>query len=169
MVVNAVCLVPVCRVFGSHGPLAKNPNASVKRHMRGKVYGAVIKAEGLHKWEVRFNFDGKSKVVTSRSLEIVPNDAGIPLNEESEESGDNDGTTASAVSTVDTNATRCTAIVRYIPCNGDADLAVQDEIGECEDPVNPEDTAGWLHEGEEGFPNNDSVSQPKILLKHAIT
>jgi len=41
--------------------------------------------------------------VTSRSLKLVPNNAGIPLNEESEESGDRDGTTASAVSTVDTN------------------------------------------------------------------
>jgi len=155
MVVNAVRLVPGCCVFGSHGPLVINPNASVKQRVRGKVYGTVIKAEGLHKWEVCFDFDGKAKVVTSRSLKLVLNDANIPLNEESEESGVNDGTTASAISTVDTNATQCTAIVPYIPCDGDADPAVQDEIEECEDPVNLEDIAGGLHEGEECLPNND--------------
>jgi len=59
MVVKTIRLIPGCRVSGSHGPLATNPNASVKRCMRGKVYGTVIKAEGLHKWEIRFDFDGK--------------------------------------------------------------------------------------------------------------
>jgi len=100
MVVNAVRLVPGSRVFGSHGPLVTNPNTSVKRRVRGKVYGTVVKAEGLHKWEVHFDFDDKSKVVTSRFLELVPNDAGIPLNEKSEGS---DSVTVSAVSTADTN------------------------------------------------------------------
>jgi len=41
--------------------------------------------------------------VTSILLKLVPNNAGIPLNEESEESGGSNGTTVSAVSTVDTN------------------------------------------------------------------
>ena len=103
MVVNSVRLLPGCRIFGSHGPLEKNPNASVKRRVRSKVYGTVLKAEGLHKWEVRFDFDGKSKVVTSKSLKLVPNDAGIPLNEESECSG---STTVSAVFTADTTVSR---------------------------------------------------------------
>jgi len=155
MVVNAVFLVPGCCVFGSYGQLVINPNVSVKRRVRGKVYGTVIKAEGLYKWEDHFDFDGKSKVVTSRSFKFFPNDAGIPLNEESEESGESDGTTASAVSTVDTNATRCTVIVPYIHRDGDANSAVQDAIEECEDPVSPEDVTGGLHEGEEGLPNNE--------------
>jgi len=42
-------------------------------------------------------------VVASRLLKLVPNDAGIPLNEEGDESGGSDDTTASAVSTVDTS------------------------------------------------------------------
>jgi len=67
------------------------------------VYGTVIKAEGLYKWEVCFDFGGKSKVVTSRLLKLVPNDTGIPLNEESDKSGGSDGIMASAVSTVATN------------------------------------------------------------------
>ena len=83
MVGNTVCLVPECRVFGSHGPLVINPNASVKQCVISKVYGIVIKAEGLHKWIVCFDFDGRSKVVTSRSLKHVTDNAGIPLNEES--------------------------------------------------------------------------------------
>ena len=110
MVVNAVRLVPDSRLFGSHGPLVANPNASVKRRVRDKVYGTVVKAEGLHKWEVRFDFDGKSKVVSSRSLKLVPNDAGIPLNEESEGS---DSATVSALSTADTNVSE-TSFVSFV-------------------------------------------------------
>ena len=101
MVGNVVRLVPGSRVFGSHGPLVENPNVNVKRRVRSKAYGTVVKAEGLHKWEARFDFDGKSRVVASRSLKLVPNDAGIPLNEESANST-SDSTTATAASTVDT-------------------------------------------------------------------
>ena len=86
MVINSIRLVPGCRVFGSHRPLVKNPSISVKRCVRSKFYCTVIKSEGLHKWEARFDFDGKSKVVASRSLKFVPNDAGIPWNEENERS-----------------------------------------------------------------------------------
>jgi len=103
MVVNTVCSVSDCRVFGSHKSLVTNSNASMKWRVRGKVYGTVVKAEGLYKWEVRFDFDGKSKVVTSRSLKLVLNDTGIPLNEEIKESGGSDGASASTVSTVDKN------------------------------------------------------------------
>jgi len=155
MVVNAVRLVLGCRVFVSHRMMMTNPNASVKRHVRDKVYRTVIKAEGLHKWEVRFDFDVKSKAVTSRLLKLVPNNVCMPLNEEGKDSGGSNGTTTSAVSTVDTNATQCTAIVPYIHRDGDADPAVQYVIKECEDPLNLEDIAGGLHEGEEGLPNND--------------
>ena len=102
MVRNAVYLVPGSHVFGSHGPLMTNPNASVKRRVRIKAYSIVVKTEGLHKWEVCSEFDGKSKVVTSRSLMLVPNDAGIPLNKESENSN-SDSAMATAASMVDTS------------------------------------------------------------------
>ena len=42
----------------------------------------MVKAAGPHKWDVVFDFDAKVKTVSSRSLTIVQNDAGIPLNEE---------------------------------------------------------------------------------------
>ena len=70
------------RVEGSHGPLITNPNASIKRRVRSKAVGTVVKAAGPHKWDVVFDFDAKVKTVSSRSLTIVQNDAGIPLNEE---------------------------------------------------------------------------------------
>ena len=66
MVVNEVRLIPGCRVFGSHRQLVKNPNASVKR---------------------RVNFGRTSKLATSRSLKLTPNDTGIPLSKESDEKG----------------------------------------------------------------------------------
>ena len=39
-----------------------------KREMAYKKQSIVIKVEGLHKWEVCFDFDGKSKIVSSGSL-----------------------------------------------------------------------------------------------------
>ena len=70
------------RVEGSHGPLITNPNASIKRRIRSKAIGTVVKAAGPHKWEVIFDYDAKVKTVSSRSLTIVETDAGIPLDEE---------------------------------------------------------------------------------------
>ena len=70
------------RVEGSYGPLITNPNASIKRRIRSKAIGTVIKAAGPHKWEVVFDFDAKVKTVSSRSLTVVETDAGIPLDEE---------------------------------------------------------------------------------------
>ena len=70
-----------CRVEGSHGPLTSNPNTHSKRRVREKVVGTVIKAAGLHNWDVNFDFDGKVKTVSSRSLKIVPVESGIPVNE----------------------------------------------------------------------------------------
>ena len=49
--------------------------------MREKVVGTVIKATGLHNWDVNFDFDGKVKTVSSRLLKIVPVESGIPVNE----------------------------------------------------------------------------------------
>ena len=70
------------RVEGSHGPLITNPNASIKRRVRSKAVGTVVKAAGPHKWDVVFDFDAKVKTVRSRSLTIVQNDVGIPLDKE---------------------------------------------------------------------------------------
>ena len=62
------------RVEGCHGPLAADTNPSIKRRRRVKVVGA-------HKWDVQFDFDGKSKEVHSKSLVNVPESNGIPLDE----------------------------------------------------------------------------------------
>ena len=40
-----------------------------------------MSSAGQHKWKVVFDFDGKEKECPSRSLRIVPGDAGIPLDE----------------------------------------------------------------------------------------
>ena len=42
-----------------------------------------------------------------------------------------------------------------MPRDGDTNPVLQDTIEEWEDPINSEDIAGGVHEGEEGFPNND--------------
>ena len=69
------------RVEGSHGPLKANPNPNVKRRVRSKVVGTIIKAKGQHKWDVQFDFDGKIKECSSKSLKIVCDEVGIPVNE----------------------------------------------------------------------------------------
>ena len=81
-------IVPGIRVTGSHGNLIPNPNPNVKRRVREKVVGTVMKAAGLHRWEVFFYYNKKVQVVSSKSLKIVPAETGIPLNEET--TNDND-------------------------------------------------------------------------------
>ena len=69
------------RVEGSYGPLVTNLDASKKRRIRSKAVGAVIRAAETHKWDVVFDFDRKTKRVSSRSLSVVPSETGIPLDE----------------------------------------------------------------------------------------
>ena len=69
------------RVEGSHGPLITNPDASKKRRIRSKVVGTVVRAAGSQKWDVVFDYDGKSKEVSSKSLIVVPPETGIPVDE----------------------------------------------------------------------------------------
>ena len=57
-----------------------NPNGG-KRRVRERVYGTVVKAVGQHKWEVTFDFDGVAKEVTSKSLQLATEGAGIPVDE----------------------------------------------------------------------------------------
>ena len=69
-----------CRVEGIHGPLTSNPNTHSRRRVREKVVGTVIKAAGLHNWDVNFDFDGKLKTVSSRLSKILSVESGIPVN-----------------------------------------------------------------------------------------
>ena len=71
-----------CRVIRSHGPLVTNPNESVKRRVRSKVVGTILKAVGPQKWDVQFDFDGIVREgLSSTSLQIVEADVGITLDE----------------------------------------------------------------------------------------
>ena len=69
------------RVEDSYGPLVINPDANKKRRIRSKAVGTVIRDAETHKWDVVFDFDGKTKTVSSRSLSVVPSETGIPLDE----------------------------------------------------------------------------------------
>ena len=71
-----------CQVEGCHGPLAANINPSIKRRRRVKVVGTVLRAVGAHKWDIQFDFDGKSKEVHSKSLVNFSESSGIPLDEQ---------------------------------------------------------------------------------------
>lgn len=80
--VNNCRLQAGCRVKGSHGPFIPNPNPNIKRRLRERVEGTVIKASGQREWIVCFDYDGKEKEVSSNALTIVSDaEAGIPLNE----------------------------------------------------------------------------------------
>ena len=83
-------MVRRCNIFigshveGSYGPLIANPNPATKRRVRSRTVGTVVRAAGHHKWDVLFDYDGKTKSVASNSLTIVPPGTGIPLDELSE-------------------------------------------------------------------------------------
>lgn len=79
---NGGRIFPGCRVSGNHGDLVRHPDANRKRRMRSEVVGTVIKAIGQHKWEVLFDYNNKTKTVTSKLLKVVDNDIGIPLHEQ---------------------------------------------------------------------------------------
>ena len=46
-----------------------------------RVVGTVLSAADSQMWNVSFDFDGKTKVVHSHSLKIVPAGTAIPVNE----------------------------------------------------------------------------------------
>ena len=56
---------------GNHSPLVTNPDASKKRRIRSKVVGTVVRAAETYKWGVVFDFGGKTKIVSSRSISVV--------------------------------------------------------------------------------------------------
>ena len=43
------------RVEGPYGPLGPNPNPLIKRRVRARVVGTVLKANAQHKWDVPFD------------------------------------------------------------------------------------------------------------------
>ena len=68
------------RVEGLFGPLVPNPTGN-KRRVRTLAVGTVIATAGHHKWNVFFDYNGKSRTCASGSLKIVSDGAGIPLSE----------------------------------------------------------------------------------------
>ena len=79
--VSSKRIYPGCRVEGRYGPLQPNPNPNIKRRVREMVVGTVLRAAEQRKWEVLFDFAGKSRTVTSNSLKVVDGDHGVPLDE----------------------------------------------------------------------------------------
>ena len=70
-----------CRVAGCFGPFLSSTSESRRRRKRQRVVGTIIRAADLHKWDVIFDYNGTvKKDVSSRSLTIVSNDVGIPIN-----------------------------------------------------------------------------------------
>ena len=70
-----------CRVSGCFGPFLSSTSESGKRRKRQRVVGTIIRAAELHKWDVIFDYNGTvKKDVSSRSLTIVSDDVGIPIN-----------------------------------------------------------------------------------------
>lgn len=68
------------RVVGKHGPLIPNPSGG-KRRIRSTAYGTVIRATEKGEWDVRFDLDGRRKIVRNTTLKVVDSDMGIPLDE----------------------------------------------------------------------------------------
>ena len=69
---------PGCQVEGPHGELVSNPRG-IKRRVRQVVTGTVVEAAGEHKWVVVFDYNGVIKNVTSKSLKVVDEGTGLPL------------------------------------------------------------------------------------------
>ena len=82
--VNGGRISPGCRVSGNHGELVPNPNTAKKRRVRAEAVGTVVRACGHSKWEVLFDYNNTIKIVTSKSLKVVNDDVGIPLDEQTE-------------------------------------------------------------------------------------
>ena len=66
-----------CRVEGPHGDLTTNPNEKGRR-IRSRVCGSVVRPCGAQNWVVLFDFNGKEKECSSKSLKLVPGLTGVP-------------------------------------------------------------------------------------------
>ena len=77
------CISPGCRVEGPHGELVSNPRGN-KRRVRKVVIGTVVEVADEHKWAVVFDYNGVIKNVTSKSLKVVDEGTGLPLDSSSD-------------------------------------------------------------------------------------
>ena len=56
------------------------PNTDPKKKRRRDVaFATVIQAAGPKNWVIRRDIDGEIKIVSSRSMKVVPADCGVPL------------------------------------------------------------------------------------------
>ena len=76
-------IFPGCQVQGPHGELVSNPRGN-KRRVREVVIGTVVEPAGEHKWTVVFDYNGEIKIVTSKSLKVVEEGTGLPLDSSSD-------------------------------------------------------------------------------------
>ena len=81
MVLSNIHIIVGSRVEGLYGPLHPNPNPNVKRRVRSRSVGTVLRANGQHSWDVQFDFDGRVKQCSSKSLKVVRPEVGIPVND----------------------------------------------------------------------------------------
>ena len=75
---SKVWIVPGCIVKGSHGKLQLNTNWK-NRRIKEKVIGTVISAICSLEMDSLFDYNGKVKKVTPKSLTLVSSLAGIPI------------------------------------------------------------------------------------------
>lgn len=68
-------------VKGSHVPLTTNPYTSKKRCIWSNVVGTVVQSAGSQKYDVVFDYNGQSNVVSSMLLVVVPPEIEIHIDE----------------------------------------------------------------------------------------
>ena len=67
-----------CRVEGNFGEFVPNTDPKKKRR-RDVAFATVIEAAGAKSWVIRRDIDGEVKIVSSRSMKVVEDDCGFPL------------------------------------------------------------------------------------------
>ena len=173
MRVNSIISVG-CRVEGSYGPLVANSNPSIKRRVRSRAIGTVIRASDRHKWEVKFDYDHEIKTVPSNGLTLVPTDTGIPVDEISAASNSVTLTVASAsasasiasgsASIIPTSASIAPASVLGEEVIEPADEDAINDIEDNDESVGGDEGVGE-DEGVESAPNNDFFFTEEDFLR----
>ena len=67
-----------CRVEGNFGEFVPNTDPKKKRR-RDVAFATVIEAAGAKSWVIRRDIDGAVKIISSRSMKVVEDDCGFPL------------------------------------------------------------------------------------------
>ena len=74
------------------------PNTDPKKKRRRDVaFATVIQAAGPKNWVIRRDIDGEVKIVSSRSLKVVPADCGVPLADNVVTNANNEATNEEAI------------------------------------------------------------------------